>query len=76
MNKFEYDNIITEIKILELKLKKISFAKDLLELKKPYFFNINKRKKWKNKIESLIIQEENITKHLLLEYEMLEKLFT
>ena len=75
MNKYDYDNIIMEINILELKLKKINFTIELLEIKKPPFFKIKKRKKWTNKINILLTQEEDITKHLLLKYEILEKIF-
>ena len=76
MNKYDYDNIVTKIKILELKLKRINFRKDLLEITKPSLLEFQKRKQWKNNLKDLLIQEEDITNYLLIEYENLDKIFS
>ena len=75
MNKFDYDFYINNIRLLEIKLERIKLEKEYLELIKPSFFDVKKRKKWKARKKQLLERETNESQALLLAYTKLEKIF-
>ena len=68
-----HDITYNNIKIIDLKLKKIFFYKERLLLKKPNKLNYPKYKEWQNKLNNLKDEEENLLKELEKNYQELEK---
>lgn len=69
MNKFDYDDIVTKIKILELKLKRNSLEKEHYTTLKNYSFSLEERREWDEKYNLLVEEEETIFAHLYTVYE-------
>ncbi|MDD5826173.1 MAG: hypothetical protein PUD25_00160 [Bacilli bacterium] len=69
MNKFDYDDIVTKIKILELKLKRNSLEKERYTTLKNYSFSLKERREWDEKYNLLVEEEEAIFAHLYTVYE-------
>lgn len=69
MNKFDYDDIVTKIKILELKLKRNSLKKEHYTTLKSYSFSFKERKELDEKYNLLVEEEETIFAHLYTVYE-------
>lgn len=69
MNKFDYDDIATKIKILELKLKRNSLEKERYTTLKNYSFSLKERREWDEKYNLLVEEEEAIFAHLYTVYE-------
>ena len=68
-----HDIIYSDIKIIELKLKRIALTKERLLDDKPSKFNKNKYEKWYFKFKNLERQESDILKELHDAYIELEK---
>ncbi len=75
MNKFDYDSKISEIKLLEIKKKKIILEKEYLESIKPAFYEKKKKKNWKKRKEMILNSEQETANNILLAYRELEKIF-
>ena len=69
MNNFDYDDIVTKIKILELKLKRNSLEKERYTTLKNYSFSLKERREWDEKYNLLVEEEEAIFAHLYTVYE-------
>lgn len=69
MNKYDYNDIITKIKILELKLKRNSMEKEHCTTLKKYSFSFKERKRWNEKYNLLREEEEVIFAHLYTVYD-------
>lgn len=76
MNEFnlDYTNSISKIKLLEIKIKRIGLTKDYLNTVKPSFFSIKKKKKWRERLDGILLEEIEIYNSLQLEYEKLGKI--
>ena len=76
MNEFnlEYTTSISKIRLLEIKIKRIDLTKDYLNTIKPSFFYVKKKKKWQERLESLLLEELEVYNSLQLEYEKLGKI--
>ncbi len=75
MNKYDYDNITSKIKILEIKFKRIQFQKKYLNVLRPSFLMISDWKNWQLKCDLLIQEEQMITDSLCQSYFELENFF-
>ncbi len=69
MNKYDFNDIVIKIKLLELKLKRISFEKRHHNNLKYHAFSFKKRKKWIEKYNFLLEEEEISFANLYNAYE-------
>lgn len=74
IDKWNYDNISTQITLLEIKMKRIFLTKRYLNLIKPSFLYLNKRKNWHLKVKEILTEEEQVTIKLQIAYAELEKI--
>lgn len=75
MDRFEYEAIINEIKLLQRKCKRIQIEKDYLNIIKPLIIEVKKRKHWNIKKDNLLEEEIKTNNSLLIAYTKLEQLF-
>ena len=73
-NKWEYDSLIQELYWQETKLKRINNTKEYLNIIKPPFYTLKKRKKWKYRFDTLLEEEKEILNLLFILYRELEKI--
>ena len=75
INSFDYESLISKIRLLETKMKRIELEKDFLKDIKPVFYEFDNRKKWKNRFQKLLLEEKNTYFSLQDAYTELENLW-
>ena len=74
MNNLAYENAYFDIRVTELKLKRIRLNMDYLLDNKPSILEFNETKKWKNKLAKLKDEEELVYVALYQNYDKLASL--
>ena len=74
MNGLEYEIIICDIKLLNIKLEKLHIEGAKLLLEKPPIFFPNKRKRWHQKLDKFFNEELELHSKILEEYHKIENL--
>ena len=59
MDKFDYEMMMYEIRLLEIKIKRINIEKEYLYINKPSFIRMSKKKEWLDSFNKLIEEEKN-----------------
>lgn len=73
MTKYDYENILEKIKILEIKTQRLTLEKIHLKQNIPSVLRYKKRKKWLIQYNHLINEEEITSLNLYKSYAELEK---
>lgn len=73
MKNLMHEIACSNIRIIELKLKRLSICKEELLNSKPSRLNVKKLKKWENKIKLIEEEEKNILEELQKAYIDYEK---
>jgi len=74
MNRYDYENLLSKIKLLEIKSNRIQFEKEFLHNTKPLFFEFEKKKKWIIRFQAILLKEKETNVSLENAYSELEKL--
>lgn len=64
MKNLMHEIICSDIRIAELKIKRIRISKERLLKKKPVWFNKKKLNAWKSKLNELEVEEMSVAKEL------------
>ena len=75
MDRFRYESIISKIRLLELKIKRIKLEKDYMYIIKPLIFSRKRNKIWTKKYNELLDEEKKSTELLEDALRELEKIF-
>lgn len=75
MDRFRYESIISKIRLLELKIKRIKLEKDYMYIIKPLIFSRKRNKIWTKKYNELLDEEKKSTELLEDALRELEKMF-
>ena len=75
MDRFRYESIISKIRLLELKIKRIKLEKDYMYIIKPLIFTRKRNKIWTKKYNELLDEEKKSTELLEDALRELEKMF-
>lgn len=75
MDRFHYESIISKIRLLELKIKRIKLEKDYMYIIKPLIFSRKRNKVWTKKYNELLDEEKKSTELLEDALRELEKMF-
>lgn len=75
MDRFRYESIISKIRLLELKIKRIKLEKDYMYIIKPLIFSRKRNKIWTKKYNELLDKEKKSTELLEDALRELEKMF-
>ena len=75
MDRFHYESIISKIRLLELKIKRIKLEKDYMYIIKPLIFSRKRNKIWTKKYNELLDEEKKSTELLEDALRELEKMF-
>ena len=76
MDKYDYEDFVTKIKLLELKLKRIALEKEHHATLKEYGFSFQDKEKWNEKYNFLLEEEETAFEHLYTVYEDFEQMMS
>ena len=74
MHSIEYDIAQFNIKILNIKLKKLDLIEDMLMASKPPIMLKNKYKIWEEKLNKLVKEKNILRNELMIEYKKAEKI--
>lgn len=75
MDRFRYESIISKIRLLELKIKRIKLEKDYMYIIKPLIFSRKRNKIWTKKYNELLDEEKKSAELLEDALRELEKMF-
>lgn len=73
MKGLDYEILICDIKILNIKLQKLHIQGSKLLLEKPPFFLVNRKKNWQKKLNEMFEQEIDIHNKLIDKYKQMEQ---
>lgn len=73
MKGLDYEILICDIKILNIKLQKLHIQGSKLLLEKPPFFLVNRKKNWEKKLNEMFEQEIDIHNKLIDKYKQMEQ---
>ena len=74
MNKYDYDNMLSKIRLLEIKLKRIQYEKEYLGIFLYPILKSNRDRNYFTRYQNLLNEEEEVSNHLDIEYENLGKI--
>lgn len=75
MNKYDYDNMLSKIRLLEIKLKRIQYEKEYLGIFLCSILKGNRARNYFTRYQNLLNEEEEeVSNHLDIEYENLGKI--
>ena len=72
MKGLDYEILICDIKILNIKIEKLHIQGSKLLLEKPPFFLVNKKRNWQKKLNEMFEQEMDIQTKLIDKYQQME----
>ena len=74
MNKYDYDNMLSKIRLLEIKLKRIQYEKEYLGIFLCSILKGNRDKNYFTRYQNLLNEEDEVGNDLDIEYENLGKI--
>ena len=74
MNKYDYDDMLSKIRLLEIKLKRIQYEKEYLSIFLCSILKSNRDRGYFIRYQNLLDEEEEVSNDLDIEYENLGKI--